>query len=157
MLRIGEDQPGDGVGQQLDNLFLFPLPAVVIVNHQSLIAVFEGDGFDAGQQIGKDLVVEGRDQHADARLLGRSRLIAVGEVNFFHHLGNFRSRFGSHLVRRAQIAADGHFGHTGEQCNILQRDALVLHLGALTAWGVEIANSAMLTNRSGDNNRRYKV
>ncbi|MNP79032.1 hypothetical protein D3C76_1767780 [compost metagenome] len=69
MLRIRQDQPGDRVSQQLDDMLFFALPTVVIVHYQRLVALFQSDGFDTGQQIGENLVVERGDQNANARLL----------------------------------------------------------------------------------------
>lgn len=119
MRRVGEDQPGDRVAQQLCDLLFFPLRAVIVVHHQRLVTPRLGNGFDAGQQVGEDLVVEGGDQYADARSSAGLCGIGICDVQLPHDLRNAFGGVGRHFFRRAQEAADGHFGHAGQLRDVL--------------------------------------
>ena len=131
MHRLGQQQSFHIKRQHGGNLLLFTLAIVVVIHHQRLVTMPGGDRFDAGQQIGKNLIMKGGNEYANPRHgdAGHRRIIRVGLIaDLRYHASNTLRRLRFHLFRGAQIAANGHLGYASQLGNIMESNALCFHL-----------------------------
>ncbi len=92
------------------------------VRHQRLIARFIGHGFNAAQHVGKYLVGERGQQHANRAAGGVREHVGrtVGDIaEFIQRHGDFVAQRRRDLIGVPQIAADGHFCDADAIGNIL--------------------------------------
>ena len=65
VLLPGQNQPIDIIREQIEHFALFALRVIFVVGNQGLILVRGGHRLNAGQHIGKNLVAEGGNKHAN--------------------------------------------------------------------------------------------
>ena len=87
VLLAGQNQPVDVVREQVEHFALFALRVIFIVGNQGLVLVRGGHRLDAGQHIGKNLVAEGGNKHANRFAAGVKQDFrgAVGDIVVLFH------------------------------------------------------------------------